>query len=248
MGEVVRIAGVSRDRRWWRVENLEDGYQGWVRTWGMIPVTARDAARWRRKARARVVVSYTEVRSGTVPDALVSPLFWNSLLIAGRARAGRRRVVLPDGRSGWVPSQSLGGSRPPGLIARVRSLLGVPYLWGGRTPSGFDCSGFTQQVLAEQGIRLPRDADQQFHVSRSLPDGEEAKLGDLIFFGPPRARLTHVGLCLGGGFFAHASGEVRISSIDLVNTLRDKELERQFRGVRRPGKGLSRRPESTESA
>jgi len=166
---------------------------------------------------------------------LVSPLYLNSRVIETRHRGGWARVELPDGRRGWLPAQALASaSERVGLVDRVMGLLGVPYHWGGRTPAGFDCSGFTQQVLAEQGVRLPRDAVHQMKASRRLGKHEEPLPGDLIFFGAPGRPASHVGVGLGGGYFAHCRGVVRIGSIERHNRLRDRELASLFRGWWRP--------------
>ena len=177
---------------------------------------------------------------------LVSPLFWNARLIPGGRRGRHREVVLADGRRAWVPASALdlGRSRPPSLISRVRDLLGVPYLWGGRTPLGFDCSGFTQQVLAEQGVRLPRDAQHQFERGLRVPGGALPRAGDLVFFGRAGRPVGHVGLALGGSYFAHARGWVRISSLESSNPLCDRELDGSYRGCRRPRRPRQR-PDST---
>jgi gamma-D-glutamyl-L-lysine dipeptidyl-peptidase len=242
MGEVVRVLSASRDRQWWRVENEADGYRGWARNWGLIPATQARAARWRARATARVVRASVEALSAPHGGVVVSPLFLNSRFIPLGARAGFRRLELPDGRRAWVPGRAVavGRSRGMDLMERVRSLMGVPYLWGGRTAAGFDCSGFTQQVLVEQGIALPRDAWQQFRVSRALRNGEDVRPGDLVFFGRRGAPVSHVGLALGGGYFAHSRGRVRVSSTDHDNPLCDNEILRQFVSVRRPGRGAGR--------
>ena len=165
----------------------------------------------------------------------MSPLFLNSSVIAGGHRGSHRRVELPDGRRGWVPAVALArrGEKPQ-LLERVLSLLGAPYHWGGRTPLGFDCSGFTQQVLAEQGQGLPRDAVHQFRASRRLLRSEPPEPGDLVFFAAPGQPPGHVGIGLGGGYYAHCRGMVRISSLDTANQLCDKELVPQVMGWRRP--------------
>lgn len=240
LGEVVKLLGASRDGGWRRVENLADGYRGWVRDWGLVPASASRARNWVRLARRRVRVPFAAVSASKGSGAMVSPVFLNSRLIAGASRGGFRAVELPDGRRGWIDADALGplASRPP-LEDRVRSLLGVPYLWGGRTPLGFDCSGFTQQILAEQGFSLPRDAARQFRSSRALGRGSELAPGDLIFFGRSGEGISHVGVGLGGGYFAHCRGRVMVSTIEHGNPLCANELVGQFRAWRRPVQGPS---------
>jgi hypothetical protein len=254
MGEVVKRLAASRDGLWWRVENETDGYRGWARSWGLIPASAARAERWRSRATARIVRPFVEATSATGGGALVSPLFLNSRLIPAGSRPGFQRLELPDGARAWVPAKSVANGRGPtiDLIVRVRSLLGAPYLWGGRTAAGFDCSGFTQQVLAEQGIALPRDAWQQFRSARVVKKGGPTQLGDLIFFAAAGGRPSHVGIGLGGGYYAHARGKVAISSLDANNPLCDSQLLDQLVAVRRPvgggfrtARGPKRRPPVT---
>jgi SH3-like domain-containing protein len=235
LGEVVRVLRTHRDGTWVQVEGLSDGYRGWVRAWGLLRVARARARSWEAKAAARLVVASAEVRARPGGGALVSPLFLNSRVIAAR-RCGRwRRVELPDGRRGWISASALAGAgERVDLTERVMGLLGVPYHWGGRTPAGFDCSGFTQQVLAEQGIRLPRDAAHQMRSCRRLGAGETPVAGDLIFFGRPGRPVGHVGLGLGGGYFAHCRGIVRISSVGRHNALWDSELSGHSIGWWRP--------------
>src|SRR5262245_28344948 len=118
-------------------------------------------------------------------------------------------------------------------MGRIRDLLGTPYLWGGRTPHGFDCSGLVQQLLAEQGIVLPRDADDQYKKTRARLELTQLEMGDLLFFGRGTKRMEHVGLSLGGGYFVHARGAVRVNSIDPDNRFYDKALSAQVRGFGR---------------
>jgi gamma-D-glutamyl-L-lysine dipeptidyl-peptidase len=244
LGEVVRVLSASRDGLWWRIENQADGYHGWARTWGLVPASAARAARWRARATARVILASVAATSSPRGGSLVSPLFYNSRLIPAGTTAGRRRLELPDGRRAWVPAAAIaiGGGPRIDLVSRIRGLLGVPYFWGGRTAAGFDCSGFTQQVLAEQGIALPRDAWQQFRISSPLRNGERQRPGDLIFFGNPGERPSHVGIALGGGYYAHARGRVLIGSLEPDNPLCDKRLLDQLVAIRRPGEGASGNP------
>lgn len=243
LGEVVRPLESSKDGKWWRVENLADRYQGWVRTWGLVPASRTRAARWSSRARSRFVDPFGAAWARPGAGALVSPLVWNARVIAGVRRGEHRSVELPDGRRGWIEAAGIAsiGARPPELSERVRGLLGCSYLWGGRTPLGFDCSGFVQQLLAEQGISLPRDADDQHRSCDLIDDCEMHEPGDLLFFGPRRGRVTHVGIGVGGGYFAHCRGRVRIDSLVNGNPLWESDLGRQFRGCGRPRKPPSSR-------
>lgn len=242
LGEVVRITAANRAGQWLQVRNKADGYQGWVRDWGLAPCSAERAERWMAAAQWLVLAPLTLARTEAGAGASLSPLFFGGRLIAGRKRGGQRPIELPDGRRGWADADALRplASRPPDPMARIRSLLGAPYLWGGRTPAGYDCSAFVQQVLHEQGIELPRDAHEQWLSCRPLPVGQPPGIGDLAFFSVrSRGRMGHVGLALGGDWFAHARGTVRVDTLDSSNPLYPNDLGAQFRGWFRPTAGQS---------
>jgi len=92
--------------------------------------------------------------------------------------------------------------------------INSPYIWGGRIPSGIDCSGFTQLVYKIHGIPIPRDSRQQVETGNNIDFIDETKSGDLVFFDDERGCITHVGMILSRGLVIHASGRVRIDSID----------------------------------
>lgn len=92
--------------------------------------------------------------------------------------------------------------------------LNAPYLWGGRSPFGIDCSGFTQLVYKLNGYKLPRDASQQVEVGSPLSFVEEAEAGDLAFFDNEEGNIVHVGIILENQQIIHASGSVRIDKFD----------------------------------
>lgn len=239
LGETLQILSRSRDGAWRWIRNDADGYEGWVRSWGLREAPAARVRRWRTLARGRIVVPFVAAQSTEPPHQLITPLVWNARVIPWPVRGGRRLVELPDGRRASIPSGALEmqpGSWP--LMKRVRSLLGTPYLWGGRSPFGFDCSGWAQQVLAEQGRSVPRDAHEQFHGTERVTPGE-TRPGDLVFFGPRRGRVSHVGICIVAGFFVHCRGVVRINSLEPGNTLYDRGLADQLRGFGRPHEGGS---------
>ncbi len=144
-------------------------------------------------------------------------------------------IRLPDGQTAYVRRDSLRTEcEPPSLTETARRFLGVPYLWGGRSAFGIDCSGFTQRVYELCGCLLPRDAYLQARAeSLYSVEAESLQEGDLVFFGgdyDPRGRgITHVGIALGDGRFIHAAGSLGVA----VTPLTQPPYDRQFRCARR---------------
>lgn len=98
------------------------------------------------------------------------------------------------------------------LLAAARGFLGVPYHWGGTAPDGFDCSGFVQYLLAEQGYPVPRQAKNQFRVGEAV-ELDELQPGDLVFFSTYTRGASHVGIWLGDGEFIHASSGTGVVTV-----------------------------------
>lgn len=144
---------------------------------------------------------------------------------ARRAESPRPSVSTPS-------TSSQAQVRRDSAVTMARRLLGRRYVFGGTTPNGFDCSGFTKYLMRAMGYELPRTAAQQAQVGREVPrDPRLLRPGDLLTFGR-RGRITHIGVYVGNGRFVHASsGAGRIVEADLNRPA--GRLVRAWYGVRR---------------
>ncbi|MDR3697498.1 C40 family peptidase [Mucilaginibacter sp.] len=111
------------------------------------------------------------------------------------------------------------------LLVTATSFLNAPYLWGGRTHFGIDCSGFTQAVFKLQGVNLLRDASMQAEHGYTVTSLNDTRLGDLAFFDNTEGKVVHVGIMLNNEKIIHASGKVKIDTID-AKGIYSEELKR----------------------
>lgn len=119
-------------------------------------------------------------------------------------------IRLPNGRTGWIQrSDVIRDPQPLTIeesIALAKRFLGLPYLWGGRSSFGYDCSGFTQMLVRSRGIVMPRDADLQAAWSgMQVIERKDLRAGDLLFFGSGPDEITHTAMYIGDGEFIHAT-------------------------------------------
>jgi cell wall-associated NlpC family hydrolase len=136
---------------------------------------------------------------------------------------GWLQVRLPDKRSAWIQATDVvSDPKPlsiPESIDLAKRFLGMPYLWGGTSSFGFDCSGFTQMLLRARGFNMPRDADQQAAWTGLIAvDRKDLQPGDLLFFGSSPHKITHTGLYIGDGQFIQSTTAghpvIQISRLD----------------------------------
>lgn len=117
-------------------------------------------------------------------------------------------------------SKNLGQRREIEFLRSTASkYLNSPYLWGGKSPFGIDCSGFTQMVFKINGYKLQRDASQQATQGRAIESLEESRQGDLAFFQDEKGKITHTGIVLGDNKIIHASGKVRVDTLQEAGIL-----------------------------
>ena len=125
---------------------------------------------------------------------------------------GWLQVRLPDKRSAWIQSSDVvSDPKPlsiPESIELAKRFLGIPYLWGGSSSFGFDCSGFTQMLVRARGMIMPRDADKQAAWSGVVAvQRKDLQAGDLLFFGASASKIDHTGMYIGDGQFIQDTTE-----------------------------------------
>ncbi len=222
MGTPMRILQVSDN--WYRIQT-PDRYIGWMEENGLVCMTSQKMDQWKKVER----VIYNRI-NGVASDApsaeanVMTDLVLGDILQSEGEQNGFIRIRLPDGRIGYVSREeclSWGEwtERQPDIAAMLsitKKLMGLPYLWGGTSTKGADCSGLTKTVWFSQGVILARDASQQARYGEpvGINDRKNLQPGDLLFFGRGIDRVNHVALYLGEDLYIHASGMVKISSLN----------------------------------
>ncbi len=239
LGTWVRI---EESRKGWYKVLLPDRYNGWleahhVRRYapGETPYPASEQV---AQVQSLLAFLYYEPNGTYRLPALQVPI--GVRLAVAAVEEGWVQVALPDGAQRWVrrgdvqivaaDAEPVRGSVEK-VLATARRFLGLPYLWGGTTPLGIDCSGFVQLVYRLNGVFLLRDARLQFAQPDLLPvEQKDLQPGDLLFFG--RQSITHVGLYLGQGEFIHATTHRR--PVVQISRLDEPHWAGLYRGARRP--------------
>ncbi len=193
---------LAEEKEFVKVRCLTDGYEGWVQRRQLQAVDSRETmTRFTTQYTTRVLMDDT---------ALFLP--YGSLLPDGEGHFafGPHRLSLVGDTWTAMPQDF----DPYLLIAAYGPFVNTPYLWGGRSVFGIDCSGFVQQVYKFFGISLLRDAYLQAGQGHAVASVAEARPGDLAFFHNEQGKITHVGLVLPEGKIVHAAGQVRIDDLD----------------------------------
>jgi cell wall-associated NlpC family hydrolase len=244
LGQVVEV--IETSGTFARVRT-PDRYEGWLHRAALAVYADPATPRYARAGRVVEVTSlmaylYREADVTSVRPRTRAPLA-TRLEVAGDGPSKRWIVVrLPSGGTGYVqagdvrpvdPAAPRPRVTPEDLVATARRFLGVPYLWGGMTVHGIDCSGFVSRVYHANGVVLPRDADLQFESPDAAPVERGAlEPGDLVFFGGDATTITHVGLYLGDGRFINAT--THETPVVREDRLDDPHWSSIYRGARRP--------------
>lgn len=221
-GKNDRVVWLDYSKGWYRIK-LSNGVQGWIYgKYVKVQNVAENVSREGAGKRAFISADQVNMRNDSSMKAKITAVLrkGQAVLVKGQ-RNGWFNVVLGDGRSGWVygdyvstgmetvsrgSTARIDGQR---IVEYAKTFLGTRYVYGGASPAGFDCSGFTSYVYRHFGISLPRTADEQgshgIYVSR-----DNLAPGDLVFFATSGGRsITHAGIYIGNNSFIHSSSARR---------------------------------------
>ncbi len=230
-----------------------DGYISWVDHGGVTLMNLEEFKKWQNSQK----VIYTKAY-GHVYEYMSDELYKIGDIVLGAQlkliedSGAFYKVSYPDKRIGYIKKTDcefygswVNKLNPSGTLVELyaKDLMGSPYLWGGTSSKGMDCSGFTKTVYLMNGFVIPRDASQQINAGKDVDPQLQIKdlqKGDLMFFGKKatdstRQRVTHVGIWLGNdrGEFIHASGRVKIGSVDKKSSYYDDFNTKRYLGSRR---------------
>ncbi|WP_034917414.1 C40 family peptidase [Gillisia sp. CAL575] len=203
--------------KWSRIRIAFDSYEGWIDNRQYFKVEEAvyfDLSYEERKYSADLIEFLTDETQGLTTIPLGSVLNSNEPL-----------------KNTFDGSSISGVKEKTNLVNTALLYLNAPYMWGGKTPFGIDCSGLTQMVYMLNGYSLLRDASQQATQGEALSFIEESEPGDLAFFDNAEGKITHVGIIMQDNYIIHVNGKVRIDRIDhsgIFNT----ELKRHTHQLR----------------
>lgn len=202
-GEHYKI--LEQRKKWSRIKIAHDKYTGWISN-NQVHIIYQEEY---DKLDKEIVTLTTDILD-IIEGESNQPIVIGSVLPTYKSD----HALIKNKMYKFLGKKTQGFSEKKHLVNNALIFLNTPYLWGGRTPFGIDCSGFTQIVYRLQGINIPRDAYQQAEVGNTLSFIEESEEGDLAFFDDSEGKIKHVGIIMNNNNIIHASGKVRIDKLD----------------------------------
>ena len=202
-GEHYKI--LESQKKWSKIQIAHDKYVGWISN-KQIKEIDEDEFNRLEKEIPTITTDILDIIEGNIHQ----PIVIGSILPSFKSE----HALIAQKMYKFTGNKSQGFSQKKHLISNALIFLNAPYLWGGRTPFGIDCSGFVQIIFRLQGIKMPRDAYQQIEIGETINSINNIEKGDLAFFENKDGKIVHVGIIMDNNQIIHASGKVRIDKID----------------------------------
>jgi hypothetical protein len=197
-GEIFKI--IESRKKWSKIRLAHDKYEGWIDNKQLQEIEAEDYHSLIKQECffSNDLIAHLTHQDKTLSTVTIGAQVSSSIFLKDSFQIDRNKTVNSKSQ----------------LVDNALLLLNSPYLWGGRTPLGIDCSGFTQLIYRLNGYKLLRDASEQATQGEVLSFIEESEPGDLAFFDNNEGKITHVGIIMSDNYIIHAHGKVRIDRLD----------------------------------
>jgi len=202
-GEHIQI--LERQNQWAKIKIQFDDYEGWVDSKQYQVISE---ANYNQLSKEAIILNADLIDYITAPENVLLPI------PLGASLSFLNNNEINTSNFDFEGTKTSGIKPKNALINTAFMYLNAPYLWGGKTPFGIDCSGFTQMVYKLNGYKIHRDASQQALDGEPLSFIEESEAGDLAFFDNDEGNIIHVGIIMENNYIIHASGKVRIDRLD----------------------------------
>ncbi|WP_439182551.1 C40 family peptidase [Carboxylicivirga taeanensis] len=238
MGTPVKVLKRGSD---WSLMQSPDRYIAWTNNSSLKFMDELEFAQWRTSERVLIKEDCWLLDDN---NQRVADLVKGSLVAFEGEESAIASLVLPDGRSGGVAHENIACFNAHRrslsitanlLVETANTFMGLPYLWGGTSSKAVDCSGFLKNIYFLNGYILDRDASQQIKHGRSVSLAiDSLMIGDLLFFGVQETKqVTHVGMYVGNAEYIHASGRVKLNSLDSLRENYSSYLKESWLGAQR---------------
>ena len=202
-GEIYEV--IEEEEKWIKIKTALDDYECWICRKQFFEISSEEYENYKLNDFPKCVELVSSVKN--LKEEITNITIGSSLPFYGKGRFNiRNENFAYSGTINEVDSKN--------IIRYAMLYLNTPYLWGGRSPFGIDCSGFSQIVYSLCGYKIPRDAYQQAEEGFNVEFVELTEKGDLAFFDNEDGKITHVGIVTDPGKIIHASGKVRVDSLD----------------------------------
>ena len=222
-GEIFTI--IDKNIKWIKISNRNDNYQGWICK-KQYKEISEEQFHFLSNSPYEICLDKHSVLRNSISD--------NEIIIStGAILYNYKRGLVSILEDKYIYEGKIASKNIKEIEKYAMQFYKSPYLWGGKSFMGIDCSGFTQVIYFLCGMTIPRDASEQEKIGKQISFISSAKTGDLIFFQNDNSKINHVGIYLGRDKIIHASGEIRIDRVDDEGIFKLNSKTHNFHSIKR---------------